>query len=89
MSLTGARRRLATPDRKDRLPGFDKAILDVRNDLYHHRPISNRQTCVDACERLLDHFDGHIGALDEALSNVVYVRPTFKIGRHARHDIAV
>jgi hypothetical protein len=64
-----------------------KVILDLRNDLYHHRPISNQQSCVDACERLLDHFDHHMGAFDYALSQVVYVRPLFNIAQHARHDI--
>ncbi|MCY1212755.1 hypothetical protein D9M68_151800 [compost metagenome] len=33
-----------------------KEILDMRNDLYHHRPIQNRQKCVEACERLARSF---------------------------------
>lgn len=64
-----------------------KEILDMRNDLYHHRPISNQQKCVEACERLLDHFDHHMGSFDQALSQVVYVRPQFKVERKPRHDI--
>lgn len=64
-----------------------KVILDVRNDLYHHRPVSNQQTFFDACERILDHFDHHVGAFDQALSRSVYVRPVFRIARQSRHDI--
>lgn len=66
-----------------------KEILDMRNDLYHHRPISNQQKCVEACERLLDHFDNHLGAFDYAISQAVYVRPVFKINRKPRHDIII
>ncbi|WP_065376795.1 hypothetical protein [Ensifer adhaerens] len=66
-----------------------KEILDMRNDLYHHRPISNQQKCVEACERLLDHFDHHLGAFDHAISQAVYVRPEFKVDRKPRHDIIV
>ncbi|TIR76429.1 MAG: hypothetical protein E5X15_18075 [Mesorhizobium sp.] len=64
---------------------LSKVIVDVRNDLYHHRPISDRQTFVNVCEILADHLESHLGSLDTAMANATYVRPSFSVVLHDRH----
>ncbi len=72
---------------KNDFMSLTKTIMEVRNDLYHHRPISNQQACVDACERLMDHLDFHLGSFDAELSKSTYVRPVFSIAHSDRHDV--
>lgn len=72
---------------KEEFMEMTKVILDGRNELYHHNPISSRQACVTACEILADHLDCHIGATDEEMSRTIYPRPEFKVIAQLRHHV--
>lgn len=70
---------------KDEFMELTKVVLDARNDLYHHNPISSRQACVTASETLADHLDCHIGSTDAEIGRTSYPRPEFKIAPQQRH----
>lgn len=62
-------------------------ICDARNEVFHGNPIKNRTGVFKACERILDAVNVHVGALDVALKDTIFQRPTPTIPRSVRHCI--
>lgn len=64
-----------------------RLIKDARNELFHSNPIKNRARVVEACERILDALDVHLGDLAADLAAVSYVPIAPSVARTARHLI--
>ncbi|MCM2503964.1 hypothetical protein NDN16_09785 [Aureimonas altamirensis] len=70
---------------KEDFASLSKAVNDTRNDLYHHNPVAYRQRFIEACERIADHLDLHLGSIDAFLTNARYTRPEFDVTAQDRH----
>ncbi|WP_155905058.1 hypothetical protein [Methylopila sp. M107] len=64
-----------------------RVIKEARNELFHSNPIKDRRVVVDACERLLDAMQFHLGDYDLDLSEIRYARIPPTITRQGRHAI--
>ena len=62
-----------------------RLIKDARNEIYHSNPIKNRVKVVEACERLLDGLNFHLGDYDADLAATKMVRVPPKVRRAHRH----
>lgn len=64
-----------------------RVIKEARNELYHSNPIKDRTKVVEACERLLNGLNVHLGDYDVDLAAAQYVRVPPTVVRGARHVI--
>lgn len=62
-----------------------RVIKETRNELFHSNPIKDRKKVVEACERILNGLQFHLGDYDADLGASQYVRvpaSTMRAGRH-------
>ncbi|ULJ82801.1 hypothetical protein MF410_35760 (plasmid) [Rhizobium sp. C104] len=64
-----------------------RIIKDTRNELFHSNPIKDRKKIVEACERILNGLQFHLGDYDHDLSVAQYVRVPSSVARTHRHVI--
>ncbi|MCJ2065988.1 hypothetical protein MKK63_25250 [Methylobacterium sp. J-088] len=64
-----------------------RIIKDARNELYHSNPIRDRKKVVEACERILNGLNVHLGDYDADLGAARYVRVPPTVLRGTRHVI--
>lgn len=64
-----------------------RVVKDARNELYHSNPIKDRTKVVEACERLLNGLNVHLGDYDTDLGASQYVRVPPTVARLTRHVI--
>jgi hypothetical protein len=64
-----------------------RVIKETRNELFHSNPIKDRKKIVEACERILNGLQFHLGDYDFDLGAATYVRVPPTILRQARHVI--
>ncbi len=64
-----------------------RVIKNARNEIYHSNPISNRTKVVEACERLLDGLNVHLGDYDTDLGAAQARRVPATVNRAARHAV--
>lgn len=61
-----------------------RVIKKTRNELFHSNPIKDRKKIVEACERMLNGLQFHLGDYDHDLGAAQYVRvPRPSQGRRA------
>ncbi|MBY5690351.1 hypothetical protein HFO41_16185 [Rhizobium leguminosarum] len=64
-----------------------RVIKETRNELFHSNPIKDRKKIVEACERILDGLQFHLGDYDTDLGAATYVRVPSTVLRQPRHVI--
>ncbi len=64
-----------------------RVIKETRNELFHSNPIKDRKKIVEACERILNGLQFHLGDYDSDLGVSTYVRIPATIARAPRHII--
>lgn len=62
-----------------------RVIKDARNDIYHSNPTSHRTQVVEACERLLNGLNVHLGDYDADIGAAQARRVPATVKRSARH----
>ena len=64
-----------------------RVIKETRNELFHSNPIKDRKKIVEACERILNGLQFHLGDYDHDLGTTQYVRVPPSVARAPRHVI--
>ncbi|MGV1856009.1 hypothetical protein [Rhizobium rhizogenes] len=64
-----------------------RVIKETRNELFHSNPIKDRKKIVEACERILNGLQFHLGDYDHDLGATQYVRVPPSVARTPRHVI--
>lgn len=64
-----------------------RVIKETRNELFHSNPIKDRKKIVEACERILNGLQFHLGNYDDDLGSTQYVRVPASVTRAPRHVI--
>lgn len=62
-----------------------RVIKDARNEIFHSNPIKNRSKVVEACERILNGLNFHLGDFDADLGAAQAGRAVPTVLRTARH----
>lgn len=62
-----------------------RVIKDARNEIFHSNPIKHRSTVVEACERILNGLNVHLGDFDVDLGAAQAGRVVPSVARTARH----
>jgi len=62
-----------------------RVIKETRNELFHSNPIKDRKKIVEACERILNGLQFHLGDYDHDLGAAQYVRVPTTVARTPRH----
>ena len=64
-----------------------RVINETRIELFHSNPIKDRKKIVEACERILNGLQFHLGDYDHDLGTAQYVRVPATVARAPRHVI--
>lgn len=64
-----------------------RVIKETRNELFHSNPIKDRKKIIEACKRILNGLQFHLGDYDHDLGATQYVRIPASVVRTQRHVI--